>query len=236
MANFSPTVIRRHVEASLQRLGVERLDLVQLHCIPTEVLRDGAVFETLRELQNVGKIARFGASVESAEEARICMSQPGLASLQVIFNIFRQTPLTYFPEAQEKGVAIIARLPLASGLLAGKYTAATKFPDNDHRSYNRDGQKFNVGETFAGLTFTRGLELVGQLRRMLPDTTELAAFALRWCLDHPAVTVIIPGARNPAQVQANARASELPEIPAAVHQMLSEFYRDSVAAHIRGPD
>jgi aryl-alcohol dehydrogenase-like predicted oxidoreductase len=235
-ANFSPPVMRQHVEASLQRLGVERLDLVQLHCLPTQVLQEGAVFETLRELQKAGKIARFGASVESAEEAKLCMAQPGLASLQVIFNIFRQTPLTYFPEAQAKGVAIIVRLPLASGLLAGKYTATTTFPADDHRSYNRDGQKFNVGETFAGLTFERGLQLVEQLRDMLPEGTNLAAFALRWCLDHPAVTVIIPGARNPDQARANAAASELPEIPPEVHQKLADFYRDSVASSIRGPD
>ena len=235
--NCEPEVMRRHTEASLKRLGVETLDLTQLHCVPQDILEHGEVFEVLRRLQTEGKIRRWGASVESTAEARVCLAQEGLASLQVIFNVFRQTPATaIFDECQKKNVAVIVRLPLASGLLAGKYTPETKFAANDHRSFNRDGEKFNVGETFAGLGFEKGLELVDELRGLLSPGTPLAPFALKWCLMHPAVTVIIPGARNPEQARANAAAAELPVIPEATMGKLREFYARSVAPAVRGPD
>jgi aryl-alcohol dehydrogenase-like predicted oxidoreductase len=166
--------MRTHAEASLRRLGVEALDLTQLHCIPTEVLRQGEVFDSLRILQQEGKIRRFGASVESMEEAHICLEQEGLASLQIIFNIFRQKPIdTLFAAAQAKGVALIVRLPLASGLLSGKFTKATHFPKEDHRNFNRDGEAFNVGETFAGLPFEKGVELADALKAMVPPGIEM---------------------------------------------------------------
>ena len=214
--NFDPKMIREHTENSLKRLGIERLDLTQLHCLPLEQLRRAEAWDTVRALQREGKIARFGASVESTDEAEECLKQPDCASLQIIFNIFRQTPITsgLLDRCREKGVAIIVRLPLASGLLAGKYTPETTFGPNDHRTINRNGEKFNVGETFAGLGFEKGLELVEKLKPLVPAGYTLPQLALRWCLDHPAVTTIIPGARNPMQATANAAASGLAPLPA----------------------
>lgn len=236
-ANFAPAVMRQHTEASLKRLGVDALDLTQLHCVPLEHLRRGEVFETLRQLKKEGKIRRFGASVESVEEARVCLQQDGVKSLQVIFNIFRQTPATeLFEEAQRKQVAIIVRLPLASGLLSGKFTAASTFPPNDHRTMNRNGENFNVGETFGGLPFEKGLEFVEKVRKLVPPGYTMAQMALRWCLDFPAVSVVIPGARNPAQAKANAEASDLPPLPSETHEKLRRLFRDEVKAHVRGPD
>lgn len=234
--NFTPGAIQAHTEASLRRLGVDALDLTQLHCVPTDVLRQGDVFDALRGLQQQGKIRRFGASVESMEEALICLEQPGLASLQIIFNIFRQKPITtLFDAAKEKGVAIIVRLPLASGLLSGKMTKDTQFSPNDHRVYNRDGQAFNVGETFAGLPYEKGVELADALKAFVPDGLTPAQMALRWILDFEAVSVVIPGAKNPEQVKANAAASGLPPLGPELHQRLSDFYTQNVEAFIRGP-
>jgi aryl-alcohol dehydrogenase-like predicted oxidoreductase len=222
--------------ASLARLGVERLDLTQLHCVPTEVLRDGRVFDWLREQRDQGLIARFGASVETVEEGLICLEQEGLTSLQIIFNILRQKPVEeLLPQARAKGVGIITRVPLASGLLTGKFTKRTTFKAGDHRTYNRDGQHFNVGETFAGVPFETGVELVDDLKDMLPDGTSMTQMALRWILDHDAVSAIIPGASSPEQARANARISDLPPLPAELHQRLSEFYWQRVHDHVRGP-
>jgi aryl-alcohol dehydrogenase-like predicted oxidoreductase len=234
-ANFTRAGIRQHTEASLRRLGVEALDLTQLHCIPFEVLQQGEVFEHLRELKREGKIRDFGVSVVSMEEAEHCARQDGVAALQIIFNIFRQKPIhTLFAEARRREVALLVRLPLASGLLAGKFTRETKFPANDHRNYNRDGQQFSVGETFAGLPFEKGVELTDALKPRVPAGLSLSDMALRWCLDFEAVSVIIPGARNPEQARANTRASTLPPLGAALHGQLAEFYDREVAPHIRG--
>ncbi len=233
--NFSRRTIFEHTEQSLRRLGVESLDLTQTHCIPLEVMRQGEVFEHLRELVRQGKVQAFGASVESMEEAHVCLEQPGLASLQIIFNIFRQKPITaLFEAARAKNVAIIVRLPLASGLLAGTLTADTAFAPNDHRNFNRDGQKFNVGETFAGLPFEKGVELANMLKPLVPDGMTMAQFALRWCLDFEAVTTVIPGAKRPEQVRINAAASDLPPLSPQMHQRLRRFYEDEVVGHIRG--
>lgn len=235
-ANFERAAIRAHTEASLHRLGVEALDLTQLHCIPTEVLRRGEVFEHLRELKREGKIRDFGVSVESMDEALLCVRQPGVAALQIIFNIFRQKPAhVLFTEAKQRRVALLVRLPLASGLLGGKMTKSTSFAANDHRNFNRDGQMFNVGETFAGLPFEKGVELADALKALVPAGMSFAEMALRWCLDFDAVSTIIPGARNPEQARANARASSLPPLSAELHAKLSAFYTEQVAAHIRGP-
>ncbi len=234
--NFTRTAVRSHTEASLRRLGVETLDLIQLHCIPGEVLAQGEVFGWLRELQSEGKIRRFGASVESMDEAKICLPQDGLASLQIIFNIFRQKPIqALFAEAQRREVAIIVRLPLASGLLSGKYRPDTQFAPSDHRTYNRNGEAFNVGETFAGLPFETGVALADALKPFVPPGMTLAQMALRWCLDFEAVTTIIPGAKSPAMAAANAAASDLPPLTSDLHARLSEFYADRVAVAIRGP-
>ncbi len=234
--NFSRAGIRQHTEASLARLGVEALDLTQLHCVPFEVLKQGEIFAHLRELKREGKIRDFGVSVESMEEADFCVRTEGVAALQIIFSIFRQKPIhTLLAEAKRLNVALLVRLPLASGLLAGKFTAATTFPQNDHRNFNRDGQLFNVGETFAGLPFAKGVALVDALKPLVPAGLTMSDMALRWCLDFEAVSAIIPGARNPEQARANARASALPPLGAALHGQLAEFYEREVAAHIRGP-
>lgn len=234
--NFTRNGIRSHTEASLRRLGVEALDLTQLHCIPFEVLKRGEVFEHLRELQREGKIRAFGVSVESMEEALFCVKQDGVAALQIIFNPFRLKPAeVLFPEAKRRSVALLVRLPLASGLLGGKMTKQTSFPPSDHRNFNRDGQAFNVGETFAGLPFGKGVELADALKRLVPNGLTLPEFALRWCLDFDAVSVIIPGAKSPEQARANARASSLSPLGADVHARVAEFYRREVAPHIRGP-
>lgn len=233
--NFTRAGIRQHTEASLQRLRVDALDLTQFHCIPFDVLQRGEVFEHVRELKREGKIRDFGVSVESMAEAEFCVRQEGVAALQIIFNLFRQKPIgTLFAEAKRRQVALLIRLPLASGLLGGRMTKGQTFPANDHRNFNRDGQQFNVGETFAGLPFEKGVELADALKPLVPAGQTLADFALRWCLDFEAVSVLIPGAKNPEQARANTRASSLPPLGAALHARLAEFYAREVAAHIRG--
>jgi aryl-alcohol dehydrogenase-like predicted oxidoreductase len=234
--NLSLQNFRKHTEASLRRLGVESLDLTQLHCIPTEAMRSGECFNWLRTLKKEGKIKAFGASVESMDEAMICLKQEGLASLQIIFNIFRQKPIdVLFEQAKEKGVALIVRLPIASGLLSGKMTRQTHFSKNDHREFNRNGETFNVGETFAGLPFEKGVELADELKTMVPNGMTLPQMALRWCLDFDAVTTVIPGASRAEQARTNAEVSKLPPLSAELHKKLSSFYRDKVASNIRGP-
>ncbi|MBN2859811.1 MAG: aldo/keto reductase [Sphaerochaetaceae bacterium] len=234
--NFTAEAMTRHTENSLKRLGLEQLDLIQLHCIPIDVMADGAVFDTLRELKEQGKIGDFGASVESVEEGLICLEQEGIASLQVIFNIYRQKLVSeLFEKAKDKGVSIIARVPLASGLLSGSMTKETTFSENDHRTFNRDGAAFNVGETFAGLPFEKGVELTEELMAMKPEGMSMAQMALRWILDHDAVSVVIPGASRTQQVIDNAAISSLPPLEPALHEKLKHFYTEKVAAHIRGP-
>ena len=234
-ANFTRAVVRQHTEASLRRLGLERVDLTQLHCLRPEVMERGEIFGWLRELQQEGKIGAFGASVESMEEALVCLRQPDLAALQIIFNIFRQKPIhTLFAAAKKQNVALIVRLPLASGLLGGKMSAATTFPASDHRNFNRDGQSFNVGETFAGLPFAKGVALADALKPLVRADQTLGDLALRWCLDFDAVSVVIPGAKNPEQARTNARASALPPLGTELHAKLAKFYADEVAGHIRG--
>ena len=234
---YSRAGMRAAVAASRERLGGAPLDLLQLHCVPTEVLRAGDVFEWLRELKTAGSIRHFGASVETMEEGLWCMEQEGLATLQIIFNIFRQKPLEQLLRtARARNVGIIVRLPLASGLLTGKFTSATTFPANDHRNYNRDGAVFNVGETFAGLPFERGVTLAEALKTdYLPDGMTLVQLALRWLLDQPAVSSVIAGASRPEQVRANAAVAELPPLSAELHERLASFYREKVHAAIRGP-
>jgi aryl-alcohol dehydrogenase-like predicted oxidoreductase len=234
--SYTEESVRDAIEASLNRLRVDALDLTQLHCIPTEIMRRGEIFEWLRKFKREGKIKHFGASVESMDEADICVEQEGLTSLQIIFNIFRQKPITtLFPRAKAKQVAIIVRLPLASGLLSGKLTKRTQFSAEDHRSFNRDGQFFNVGETFAGLPFEKGVEFADALKPLVPAGMSMAQMAQRWILDHDAVSVMIPGATKPEQVNANAAVSGLPPLAPELHERLGDFYKTEVAQHIRGP-
>jgi len=234
--NFSLEGVRAHTEASLRRLGVEALDLTQLHCIPIEVLRQGEIFESLRLLKQEGKIKHFGVSVESMEEALVSLAQPDLTSLQIIFNIFRQKPISaLFDQAQARNVALVIRLPLASGLLSGKYTKETRFPAADHRTFNRNGESFNVGETFAGLPFEKGVDLANALKQLVPHDITMAQMALRWILDFEPVSVVIAGARNAAQAEGNAKASDVPPLNSELHEKLKSFYEKEVAMHIRGP-
>ena len=234
--NYSEDALRQATKASLRRLGVETLDLMQLHCVPIAVLEDGRILNWLRKLKKEGKIKNFGASVETVEEGLLCLEQPDIASLQIIFNIFRQKPIEeLLPEAKRKGVAIIVRLPLASGLLTGKIKMETKFSETDHRNYNRDGRFFNVGETFAGLPFEKGVELADKIKPLMPEGMTMAQMALRWILDQETVSVIIPGASSPEQARKNAGVSHLDPLPSDLHLRLADFYNQEVHPHIRGP-
>jgi aryl-alcohol dehydrogenase-like predicted oxidoreductase len=236
VANYTREAVRRHTELSLQRLQLETLDLTQLHCVPTEELKRGELFGWLDELVAEGKIKAYGASVESMDEARFCVEDGRVTALQIIFNVLRQKPVVaLFEKAKAANVALIVRLPLASGLLGGKMTLATQFAADDHRNFNRDGAAFNVGETFSGLPYVKGLALIEALRPLVPAGMTMAEFALRWILDHEAVSVIIPGARNSDQVGRNLKAAELPPLGAELHAKLAEFYGKQVSAHIRGP-
>lgn len=230
---YTRTNIEAFVDRSLMNLDVERLDLVQLHCPPTEVYYRPEVFEGLEEIRHAGKIAHYGVSVEKVEEALKAIEYPGVVSVQIIFNMFRQRPAgLFFAEAKRRNVAIIARVPLASGLLSGKITAATQFAAEDHRNFNRHGQAFDVGETFAGVPLETGLEAVEAVRELVPADATMAAFALRWILMHDAVTVVIPGARNAAQAKANAAASDLPALPADVMAAARSVYDRLIAPHV----
>lgn len=234
--NYSKKTLFNSVEKSLERLGVDSLDLIQLHCVPQEILVDGAIFSWLRDLKNQGMVKNFGASIESIEQGLICMEQEDLLSLQVIFNIFRQRVVTeLFPKALETGTGIIVRLPLASGLLSGKFDSSTTFSSNDHRNYNRNGEAFNVGETFAGLPFEKGIKLTDQLKKSYaPKDMNMAQFALRWILDHEAVSCVIPGASKVQQVRSNAHASAIPPLTDDLHRKLNNFYKDDIDQFIRG--
>lgn len=234
--NFTRAAVRQHTEASLKRLGVDVVDLTQLHCIPPDVLKRGEMLGWLDELKREGKIRGFGVSVESMDEAAYCIDHGGVTALQIIFNIFRQKPIhTLFASARAQSIGLIVRLPLASGLLGGRMTRTSRFAPDDHRNFNRNGEQFNVGETFAGLPFELGVDLADSLKPWAPADWSLSEFALRWCLDFEAVGVVIPGAKSPDQARANARASDLPPLGAELHVKLASFYERSVAPHIRGP-
>ena len=228
--------LRRNIEGSLERLGVEALDLVQLHCVPPDVLKRGELFSWLEDLQDEGLIRAFGASVESLDEAIFAVTQPALASLQLIFNLFRQDAIDkLFPLAVQNDVGIIVRLPLASGVLAGRMRKDQVFDASDHRNYNRHGAAFSQGETFSGIPFETAVELADGIRELVPTGMSMAQMAMRWILDHDAVSTVIAGASRPSQVMENATASELAPLPKALHAALNAFYRERVAAAIVVP-
>ncbi|SEO60387.1 aldo/keto reductase [Mucilaginibacter sp. OK283] len=232
--NFTYDIMKRNVEDSLKHLDVPQLFLEQLHCIPTGEMKSGKVFDHLRALQQQGLIKHFGASVETSEEALICLEQEGLASLQIIFNLFRQHVADeVFAKAKEKDVAIIVRVPLASGLLSGKFNGQTQFAANDHRNYNANGEAFNTGETFSGIEFNEGLKLSQQIKQILPEGN-MPQWAIRWILDHPEVTTVIPGASKVSQVDSNVGASGLEPLPAHIHQQLRSLYNAEIIGKIRG--
>jgi aryl-alcohol dehydrogenase-like predicted oxidoreductase len=221
------------IDRSLKNLGVDCLDLVQLHCPPTEVYYRPEVFQALDEIKAAGKIANYGVSVEKVEEALKAIEFPGVVSVQIIYNMFRQRPAQlFFKEAARKHVAVIARVPLASGLLSGKIGRDTAFAADDHRNFNRHGEAFDVGETFAGVPFETGLQAVEEIRALVPAGAGMAAFALRWILMSDAVSVVIPGARNAAQAQANAKAAGMAAISEEVMEATREVYYRLVAPHV----
>jgi aryl-alcohol dehydrogenase-like predicted oxidoreductase len=225
--------IEAFIDRSLTNLGVETLDLVQLHCPPTEALYRPELFEAMDAIKRAGKIQAYGVSVEKVEEALKAIEYPGVASIQIIYNIFRQRPADlFFQEAARKNIAVIARVPLASGLLTGKITAASQFAADDHRNFNRHGEAFDVGETFAGVPFEIGLKAVEELKPLVPEGATMAQFALRWILMDPAVTVVIPGARNAAQAQANAEAAALPALSETTMTKVREIYQTLIAPHV----
>jgi aryl-alcohol dehydrogenase-like predicted oxidoreductase len=232
--NFTYDGMRQQTESSLKNLDVSQLFLEQLHCIPFEQLKNGEVFDHLRKLQDEKLIRHWGVSVETTEEALLCLQQDGLSSLQIIFNLFRQHVADeLFAIAKEKDVALIIRVPLASGLLTGKFNKNTKFGEKDHRHFNADGKAFNAGETFSGIEFSTGLSLANEMKELRPDA-HLSSWAIRWILDHPEVTTVIPGASKVAQVESNVAASGYPPLSKVTHRQLRMLYDEKIKPVIRG--
>lgn len=232
--NFTYDLMRKQVESSLKNLGQEQLFLEQLHCIPFDELQRGKVFDHLRKLEAQKLIKHWGVSVETTEEALLCLEQEGLSSLQLIFNLFRQHVADeLFAKASKKGVALIVRVPLASGLLTGKFNESTHFSETDHRNYNANGNAFNAGETFSGIEFLKGVKLSKKIKALLPDES-MSSWAIRWILDHPEVTVVIPGASNVAQVESNMAVSGLNSLSDETHRLLRGLYDQEIKPAIRG--
>ncbi len=225
--------LRAWLERSRENLGVDTVDLVQLHCPPWETYYTPAVFEACDRLVQDGLVRAYGVSVEKVEEALKAIEFPGVSTVQIIFNIFRQRPAElFFERARASDVGVIVRVPLASGLLTGKFGHDTTFAPDDHRAFNRHGEAFDVGETFAGVDYDRGLEVVEQLRALVPEGATLAQLALRWILEFDAVSTVIPGAKTPEQARANAAAAALPELPADTLGAIAAIYREQIAPQV----
>lgn len=230
---YTPEAIEGFVDRSLANLEVEALDLVQLHCPPTAVYDDDEVFDGLDDLVRRGKILHHGVSVERIDEALRAIRRPTVETVQIIFNVFRQRPASDFlAAAAGHDVGVIARVPLASGLLSGKITADTEFAADDHRSYNRHGEAFDVGETFAGVPFDVGLAAVDEIRDLVPVDGSMAQFALRWILTFAEVSTVIPGARNADQAASNAAASSLGPIDESTMTAAADVYERLVKPHV----
>ena len=230
---YSYENLKAWTERSLKNLEVETLDLVQLHCPLTDLYYHPEVFASLDRLVAEGNIRNYGVSVERVEEALKAIEYPGVVSVQIIFNIFRRRPIeSFFEIAKARNVAIIARVPLASGLLSGKFKADTKFEETDHRLFNRHGESFDVGETFSGVPYEVGLAAVEKIRPLVGGDTTMAKFALRWILMFNAVTVAIPGARTVAQARANAEAADLPVLSADTMATLAEVYDADIRPYV----
>lgn len=225
--------LRAWVERSRVKLRTDTIHLVQLHCPPTPVYSDDRVFEAMDELVEDGWVEAYGVSVETCEEALTAIARPHVATVQIILNCFRQKPLeAVLPAAREAGVGIIARVPLASGLLSGKYDEGTTFAADDHRSFNIRGEAFDVGETFAGVPFEVGVEAARRLAEGLPPTGSTAQLALRWILDQDGVSTVIPGARNPEQARSNAEAAALPSLDEAARALVRSVYDEDIRPHV----
>jgi aryl-alcohol dehydrogenase-like predicted oxidoreductase len=232
-AGYTRQNLESFVDRSRENLGVDTLDLVQLHCPPTEVYYRPEVFEALDGLVASGKIRFYGVSVEKVEEALKAIEYPGVTSVQIIYNIFRQRPSElFFREAKARNVAVIARVPLASGLLTGKLNRKSQFAPDDHRSFNRHGEAFDVGETFSGVPYDIALDAVEALRPLVPGGTSMAAFALRWILMADAVSVVIPGAKSRVQAEHNAAAANALPLSAATMQAARQIYEERIARYV----
>lgn len=231
--NYNPDNFRAWTDRSRRLLGVDSLDLVQLHCPPDPVFEDDAVFHALDALVDEGAIQAYGVSVETCAQALAAIARPRVASVQIILNCFRQKPLDeVLPAAQDAGVGIIARVPLASGLLSGRYDETTTFPADDHRNYNRQGESFDVGETFSGVPFPVGVAAARELAPLVPGGATMAQFALRWIIDQPGVTTVIPGARNADQVRANVAAADLAPVSDEQRAGVRDVYDRLIRPHV----
>lgn len=230
---YTLDAFRAWTDRSRTNLGVDTLDLVQLHCPPSPVLDRDATYDALDTLVAEGRVAAYGVSVETVDEALAAIARPGVATVQIILNALRRKPLErVLPAAAEAGVGIIARVPLASGLLSGKYDEHTRFAADDHRSYNRNGEAFDVGETFSGVPYDVGVAAAREVAALTPAGATTAQLALRWIIDQPGVSTVIPGARNPAQARANAGAAALAPLDAGTSDALRRIYDDRVRTHV----
>jgi aryl-alcohol dehydrogenase-like predicted oxidoreductase len=222
---YTPEVLRTYVENSLRNTGLDVLDLVQIHCPPTPVYYRPEIFELFDRLKDEGKILNLGVSVEKVEEALKAIEYPNVNTVQIIFNMFRQRPADlFFAEAAKKDIGIIIRVPLASGLLTGRFTRDTTFAPEDHRTFNRDGAAFDKGETFAGIPYETGLDAVDEIKGLFPDQENLAPLALRWILDYPEVSTIIPGASKLEHLKSNLSSAELPRLSEESRRKVNEIY------------
>ncbi|PXW88294.1 aryl-alcohol dehydrogenase-like predicted oxidoreductase [Streptohalobacillus salinus] len=235
--NYSKEAVTNYLNDTLKRLGRDTLDLYQIHCPPLEILQEGSVFRVLDDLKAAGKIRHYGVSIETVEEGLYLLeNEPGVSTLQVIFNMMRQKPLDeLFPKAVAKNVGIIARLPLASGLLTGKFNKNHTFESDDHRNFNKDGEAFNVGETFGGLPFETGVELANKLNWIADDHGDMAQAALKWIMQQPGVSTVIPGFKNTKQVKDNLGSVAVKDFTEAELNRLRDFYQEEIHQHIRGP-
>lgn len=233
--NYTLEHLRAWTDRSRENLGVERLDLLQLHCPPSAVYESDAVFDALDVLVDEGRADSYGVSVETRAEALAAIARPNVASVQLILNMLRLAPLeAVLPAAADANVGVIVRVPLASGLLSGKYDEHTTFAEDDHRTYNREGKAFDIGETFAGVPFETGLEAVRRLAPLVPEGVAMAQFALRWIIDQPGVSTVIPGARNVEQARSNAAAAALPPLTARELAGVEAVYQELIAPEVAG--
>lgn len=233
VAGYSADNLTAFIDRNLKNLQTDTLDLVQLHCPPTDLYYHPEVFERMERLVSQGKVRHYGVSVERVEEALKAIEYPGVVSVQIVFNLFRMRPAElFFRQAQERNVAVIARVPLASGLLSGKFSRETRFESNDHRLFNRNGEAFDVGETFSGVPYDVGLAAVERIRPLVSGDATMAQLALRWILMHEAITVVIPGARNPLQALANVAAAGLPPLSDEVMDGIARIYVEDIKPHV----
>jgi aryl-alcohol dehydrogenase-like predicted oxidoreductase len=232
-ADYDYDHLSSFADRSRENLGVDSLDLLQLHCPPTEAYYQPETFDALARLREEGTVDAYGVSVEKCEEALKAIEYPGVETIQIIFNPFRQRPAElFFREALRRDIGVIVRVPLASGLLTGAFDRETTFPDNDHRNFNRDGEAFDVGETFAGVPFETGLDAVDDLARAVPDDLTLAQFSLRWVLDHDAVSTVIPGSTTPRHIRENAAVSEADPLSNEQHGIVADVYENHLKEHV----